>query len=220
MDSLAALVPGGDPRAARVCILDYGSGNVRSVQNLVATIAPSVSISNDPAEIAAATHLILPGVGAFGASMDRIRATLPLDVLAREVLEAGKPFLGICVGMQVLATRGLEFGTHDGLGWLPGDVRRLESGGMPLPHVGWNSVVPTQSSVLTAGFGKDLDFYFVHTFVYDAPVADDVVARTEYGESFCSAVERGNVFGVQFHPEKSQKAGALLVRNFLSLVRA
>lgn len=207
------------PESARVCILDYGSGNVRSVMNLVSTITPSVRISNDPDVIAAASHLILPGVGAFGASMDRIRALLPLDVVAAQVLEDGKPFLGICVGMQVLAERGLEFGDFPGLGWLPGVVRRLEAGVLPLPHVGWNGVAPARPSALTAGFGHELDFYFVHSYAYDAPSADHVAAWTEYGERFCAIIERGNIFGVQFHPEKSQKAGELLLRNFLSLAR-
>lgn len=215
-----SLQSGGDPTTARVCILDYGSGNVRSVLNLVATISPSVTISNEADDIRSASHLILPGVGAFGASMDRIRATLPLDLLSRVVRDGGTPFLGICVGMQVLAERGLEFGSHAGLGWLPGDVRRLDSGALPLPHVGWNSVVSLRPSALTAGFGREMDFYFVHSYIYEAPVSEDVVGSTEYGEAFCAIVERDNIFGAQFHPEKSQKAGALLLRNFLSLRKA
>lgn len=210
-------VRSGSPESSQVCILDYGSGNVQSVMNLVSTITPSVCISNEPDTIKSASHLILPGVGAFGSSMDRIRASLPLDVISGEVFGEGKPFLGICVGMQVLAERGLEFGDFDGLGWLPGVVRRLEVGNLPLPHVGWNSVEPAKPSMLTAGFGDNLDFYFVHSYVYVATSADNVSAWTEYGERFCSVVERGNVFGVQCHPEKSQKAGELLLRNFLSL---
>jgi glutamine amidotransferase len=213
----SGLSPAADPRSAQVCILDYGSGNVQSVRNLVSTITSTVSISNDSHAIESASHLILPGVGAFGASMERIRARLPLGVITSAVLERGKPFLGICVGMQMLAERGLEFGSFEGLGWLPGEVRRLAAGDLLLPHVGWNTAEPVRTSPLTAGLGEEADFYFLHSYIYNAPRDEDVVARTEYGERFCSIVERGNIFGVQFHPEKSQKAGEVLIRNFLSL---
>ena len=199
----------------RVCILDYGSGNVRSVFNLVSTIA-AAAISNDPAEIRNATHLILPGVGAFGAAMSRIRARIPMDVVSRTVGE-GKPFLGICVGLQVLADKGFEFGEHDGLGWIGGTVTRLETGDLPLPHVGWNSIVTHRDSPLLQSFRADEDFYFVHSFAVRPRDAGDIVATTEYGERFPCIMSRGNVHGVQFHPEKSQRAGRRLLQNFLQL---
>jgi imidazole glycerol-phosphate synthase subunit HisH len=206
-----------DPQAPhRVCILDYGSGNVRSVFNLLCTISPQVDISNDPEAIRSATHLILPGVGAFGAAMKRIRAQIPLDVVEDEVLRQRKPFLGICVGFQVLADKGHEFGEHDGLGWLGGSVDRLESGDLPVPHVGWNSVeVDGESSGLLDGIQAGEDFYFVHSFVFRPSRQSDVVSTTDYGETFASAASRDNIHGVQFHPEKSQRAGRRLIENFL-----
>jgi glutamine amidotransferase len=199
----------------KVCILDYGSGNVRSVYNLLATIVADVEITNAPGAIEGASHLILPGVGAFGASMTKIRNRIPIDVVEREVRN-GKPFLGICVGMQVLAEKGFEFGEHDGLGWIPGVVDKLESAPNPLPHIGWNSVDFKGSwSPLLESFDTHQDFYFVHSYVFRPRDAGAVVASTEYGETFCSILGRDNVFGVQFHPEKSQKAGRILVQNFL-----
>jgi glutamine amidotransferase len=197
-----------------ICILNYGSGNVQSVCNLVSTISSDVRVSNDAADIRAATHLILPGVGAFGASMARIRATVPIDVLEEEVLQRRKPFLGICVGFQVLADKGLEFGEHDGLGWLGGRVDRLQSGTLPLPHIGWNNIVVQRPSPLLDHLRDDEDFYFVHSFAFRPARPDDVVAVTEYGEPFAAVASRGNIHGVQFHPEKSQRAGRRLLENF------
>lgn len=206
-------------RAARanVCILDYGSGNVQSVYNLISTIAPTAQISNQPETIRAASHLILPGVGAFGASMEKIRSRIPIDVVEEVVLHGGRPLLGICVGFQVMADTGLEFGEHAGLGWLGGEVRRLETGELPLPHVGWNNIELARPSPLLDGIRPDEDFYFVHSYAMVPAQQDDVVARTEYGQSFVAMASRGNLHGVQFHPEKSQRAGRRLLENFLSI---
>ncbi len=205
------------PGDARVCILDYGSGNVQSVSNLLSTIASEVRVSNDPDDIRAASHLILPGVGAFGASIARIHATIPLDVVEDVVQRQRRPFLGICVGFQVLADTGFEFGEHRGLGWLGGDVRRLECGDLPLPHVGWNNIQVRHASPLLAGVRPDEDFYFVHSYVMTPARPEDVVATTEYGEAFVCVASRDNVHGVQFHPEKSQRAGRRLIENFLAM---
>jgi glutamine amidotransferase len=202
---------------SRVCILDYGSGNVKSVSNLFTSIVGEVVVSNDPADIEKATHIVLPGVGAFGAAMRRIRETLPLDVLRRRVMTEKTPFLGICVGMQVLADRGVEFGEHPGLGWVPGSVNKLDSKNLPLPHVGWNGVAAARTHPLLAGLENEPDFYFVHSFVFHAADPNDVLATTDYGEDFCSVVQKGNLYGVQFHPEKSQRAGMKLAKNFLAI---
>ena len=201
----------------RVCILDYGSGNVKSVFNLFSTLAGQVQVSNAPADIEAASHIVLPGVGAFAAAMRRIHETLPLDVLERVVRQQGRPFLGICVGMQVLADVGHEFGETPGLGWIPGQVRQLDAGPHPLPHIGWNNIDLARPSALLAGLEDAPDFYYVHSYAFEAREPADVLATTEYGARFSAAVSRDNVYGVQFHPEKSQRAGMRLVNNFLAL---
>lgn len=201
----------------RVCILDYGSGNVKSVFNLFSAVAANVVVSNDPARIEDATHIVLPGVGAFGAAMRRIHEALPLDVLERVVRGQGKPFLGICVGMQVLADQGYEFGETAGLGWIGGSVRQLQAGSFPLPHIGWNNIDVQRHSPLLDGLEHAPDFYYVHSFAFDAADPADVLATTEYGQQFAGVIARGNIHGVQFHPEKSQRAGMRLVKNFLAL---
>ena len=202
---------------ARVCILDYGSGNVRSVFNLFRAVCEHVIISNLVVDIATATHLVLPGVGAFGAAMRRIGDTIPIAALRRQVLENGKPFLGICVGMQVLADRGREFGDFEGLGWIPGEVDKLDASRERLPHVGWNDIRVQQRSRLLEGLGSGTDFYYLHSFALRCADPSKVLATTYYGEEFCCAVQSGNIFGVQFHPEKSQHAGRRLVENFLNI---
>jgi glutamine amidotransferase len=202
---------------ARVCILHYGSGNVRSVSNLFASLDASVVVSSARSDIANASHLVLPGVGAFGATMRKMQNVLPMDAVEQAVISGGKPFLGICVGMHVMAERGPEFGDFTGLGWIAGTVERLSSAHLPLPHIGWNNVVSERPTPLLLGLENEPDFYFVHSFVLHAVNPGHVAGTTEYGEQFCSVVQRDNVCGVQFHPEKSQRAGMRLARNFLSL---
>ena len=201
----------------KVCILDYGFGNVRSVSNLIAHLGIDGVVSNQPGDITQATHLILPGVGAFGAAMEKIRDRLPLELLEQEVVTGSKPFLGICVGMQVLADVGHEFGKHAGLGWIPGEVRKLDSRGEVLPHIGWNDIILQNPCPLLEGLGEVLDFYFVHSYAFTPQSEDCVMATTEYGIKFPAMIQRDNLYGVQFHPEKSQKAGQRLVMNFLAL---
>ena len=201
----------------KVCILDYGSGNVKSVFNIFSTLCRDVIISNQVCDIIAATHIVLPGVGAFEVAMEKIKHKIPLDVLQQEVFQHKKPFLGICVGMQVLADKGQEFGEHDGLGWIPGIVRKLESGKLPLPHVGWNDVGIIRPNPLFNGLDKNCDFYFVHSYVFQEKDEANIIAKTDYEEKFNSAVFKDNIYGVQFHPEKSQVSGRLLLKNFLNL---
>jgi imidazole glycerol-phosphate synthase subunit HisH len=201
----------------KVCILDYGSGNVGSVYNLVSLLTNDVSISNSESDIREATHLILPGVGAFGASMYKIHERIPLAVLEEEVLEGNKQFLGICIGMQVLASKGMEFGEHKGLGWIPGTVNKVDSRGLPLPHIGWNNITASTSCLLFKGFHENWDFYFVHSYAFCPEVDECVIARVEYGSEIVAGVQRGNIIGVQFHPEKSQKVGRRLIKNFLGI---
>ena len=202
---------------ARVCVLDFGCGNVRSVYNMLSLLSGEVCVSNEPEAIRSASHIILPGVGAFGASMDKIKKWIPLDVLENEVLEKGKPFLGICVGMQVMAERGYEFGEHEGLGWIQGEVVKHDSRELSLPHIGWNSIDIVRASFMLKRFESNQDFYFVHSFVFREKNRECRAARTHYGTDFTSMVQKDNIFGVQFHPEKSQKAGKILLKNFLEV---
>ena len=201
----------------KVCILDYGSGNVKSVFNLLSSLIDDVVVSNEPIMIAYASHIILPGVGAFGSAMRKIKETLPLDTLEQEILTKKKPFLGICVGMQVMASIGVEFGEHSGLGWIEGRVDKMEIKGLPLPHVGWNNVISKKESPLLEGLGNDPDFYFVHSYAFNVKNPESLLASTIYGEEFCSVIQHENLFGVQFHPEKSQLTGIKLMKNFLSI---
>jgi glutamine amidotransferase len=201
----------------KVCILDYGSGNINSVKNIITYLKYDVIVSNQEADILKCTHLLLPGVGAFGASMNKIKNRIPLKILENEVIKSEKPFLGICVGMQILADKGYEFGENDGLGWISGKVEKLDSKSLPLPHVGWNDVRTKKESELLTGLNENHDFYFVNSYAFKAYNNENVVAETEYGSWFTSIIQKDNIFGVQFHPEKSQKAGQLLLKNFLCL---
>lgn len=200
----------------KICILDYGSGNVKSVYNLIHTFTKEVIISNNNLDLQEATHLILPGVGAFGSSMQKIKEKIDLKILNQLVFKKKVPFLGICVGMQVLADKGFEFGEYDGLGWIHGKVIHLDSGEMPLPHIGWNNLIIKNECKLITGLNSDFDFYFVHSYVFDVLDKEKSIAITEYGSEFVSIVNQDNIYGVQFHPEKSQLAGKKIIQNFLN----
>ena len=203
----------------RAVIVDYGIGNVDSVARAVEECGARALISASESDIAAATHLILPGVGAFGDGMRNLRER-GLDAMLREqVLVGGIPFLGICLGMQLMATRGLEHGVTEGLGWIEGEVRRFTPTreDTRIPHIGWSEVEPARESALLAGITPGRDFYFVHSYHLACKDERDVLARTAYCDGFVSAVGRDRIFGVQFHPEKSQRAGFAVLRNFLAL---
>lgn len=200
---------------AKICILDYGSGNVASVHNAVSRLADS-TISNRKIDILRASHIILPGVGAFGAAMEKINSKLPLDTLFTEIGK-GKPLLGICVGAQVLMEFGEEQGNYAGLALIEGSVGLLDSNGLRLPHIGWNNVSPQGYSPLLKDINEIEDFYFVHSYAVNRINKDSIIATTEYGSQFPSIFFKENVFGVQFHPEKSQKAGLKLLSNFADL---
>jgi imidazole glycerol-phosphate synthase subunit HisH len=200
---------------SRVCILDYGSGNVGSVFNLLQHLGIKSLISNKEKEIQNSTHLILPGVGSFGAAMEKIMLNLPMKLIEDEVVARKKPFLGICIGMQILANYGYEFGKHDGLGWIDGEVGLINAGENPLPHIGWNNVTSVQPSKLMMGLEQINDFYFVNSYCFKVQNIDNLIAETTYHENFASIVGRDNILGVQFHPEKSQGAGQKIIRNFL-----
>jgi glutamine amidotransferase len=195
-----------------VAIIDYGVGNLRSVEKAFQAGGAEAVVSSDEEVLRTAEKLVLPGVGAFRACMEALKGR-GYDRLVRERVEAGTPLLGVCVGMQMLFEESEEFGRCEGLGFLRGRVRRFE-GGLHVPQVGWNQVGWKRSHPLRAGLEDGAFFYFVHSFYCDAEEPEAVLGETEYGTSYASVVARGNVCGVQFHPEKSQAEGLRLLSNF------
>ena len=200
-----------------IVVVDYGMGNVRSVVNALAAAGADAKVSSAVDDFRAAERIVLPGVGAFGDCMRNLAASGLVGVLEEEVRGRRKPFLGICVGMQLLAREGHENGVHAGLGWLPGVVTRftVEDKGLKVPHVGWNEVVTMRPSVLLRGIKDRSTFYFVHSYHFVCEDPETVTAACDYGAPFTAAVEQGNVFGTQFHPEKSEDNGQRLLQNFL-----
>jgi len=198
--------------SARIAILDYGMGNLRSVEKALEHVGVTASITNDAGEVRAADGVILPGVGAFPRAMERVRE-LGLDELIAERREEGVPILGICLGLQLLFDSSSELGGADGLGLLEGPVGELEAEGLKVPHIGWEPVRWERDSRLTDGIPSETPFYFVHSFA-PRPRAEDLLGSAVYGNRFACAAERDNVFGVQFHPEKSSAAGLRLLSNF------
>lgn len=201
-----------------IAIIDYGMGNKHSVYNALKYIGADAFISSDAYEISRAEKIILPGVGAFGAAMENLQQLGLRDILNEEVIVKGKPFLGICLGMQLLAETGTEKGLFPGLGWIAGDVLKLrpEDDGFKLPHVGWNDIKLVQDSDLFKGLKKERAFYFVHSYVMQLKDSRDLAAESDYGEKFTAAVQKDNIFATQFHPEKSQKNGLIILENFVN----
>lgn len=203
-----------------VALIDYGSGNLRSAEKALVRAAggtAEIVVTSDPQAILAADRIVLPGVGAFAACMRAFQARPGLEEALNEAVQThGKPFLGICVGMQLLASRGLEFGETPGLGWIPGDVRLVEPSDphAKIPHMGWNNLTDLSGPALVAEIGAQ-PMYFTHSFAFYPTDSKDVAAYVDHGGKFPAAVARGNVAGVQFHPEKSQSAGLALLARFL-----
>jgi glutamine amidotransferase len=201
-------------------IVDYGMGNLRSVRNAVAYLGGDAGVSSDPAAIARSDKLILPGVGSFRRAMENIGRRGLADPLAEAVLHRKVPVLGICLGMQLLATHGQEDGSTSGLGWIQGEVVafQFEDASVRVPHVGFNSVVATaRSSKLFGHIEEPTDFYFVHSFYLRCDSDASVALWCDYNGRFCAGVERENVFGTQFHPEKSQANGLAVLARFLRI---
>jgi imidazole glycerol-phosphate synthase subunit HisH len=196
-----------------IAVVDYGMGNRRSVEKALQHVGAEATITADHALIAAAERIVIPGVGAFPAAMERLDA-LGLTELLRERARAGVPTLGICLGMQLLFESSWEHGGAPGLGLLEGEVTYLDTKGERLPHIGWN-LVRTKPARLTAGIG-DVAFYHVHSLVVRPADKSIVTGTTTHGEAFASIVESGNVYGAQFHPEKSSRDGLALLANFVS----
>jgi glutamine amidotransferase len=203
--------------AAQIGVVDYGMGNRRSVQKALEHIGARAVISRDHEELRRCDALVLPGVGAFPRAMRRLNE-LGLADLLRQATEQRTPLLGICLGMQLLFERSEEHEATDGLGLLAGEVTRLRTGGLPVPHIGWNEVAFERASPLTAGLPTGgCPFYHVHSYAARPRQQDDVIGSTEYGERFATIVGRGSTFGVQFHPEKSSVHGLAMIASFAGL---
>jgi glutamine amidotransferase len=200
----------------RIAILDYGMGNLRSVEKALEHVGATAVITSAPAKAEEADGLVLPGVGAFPKAMKRIRE-LRMDALACDWAAAGKPLLGICLGMQLLFERSSENEGARGLGLLEGEVTAIDAPGLKVPHMGWEPVSWRRSAPLVDGLADGTPFYFVHSFAARPAQAEDVLGTAEWGERFACVVERGSIRGVQFHPEKSSAAGLRLLSNFASV---
>jgi len=196
-----------------IAIIDYGMGNLRSVQKAFESLGQDARVTRSPQAIRDASHVVLPGVGAFGdcmANLERYELVEPI----RRAIQSGKPFLGICLGLQLLFTESEEFGTHQGLGIVRGKVRRFPAAGLKVPHMGWNSIRVTRTAPPLAGVDTGAFVYFVHSYYVDPEDRSVACTETEYGAPFVSSIGRENLFACQFHPEKSQTVGLSIIRNF------
>jgi len=205
-----------------IAIVDYGMANLRSVERALAHVGGDPVITGDPAVIARADKVVLPGVGAFCAAMTNLQQS-GLHEAVLEAIQAGKPFLGICLGLQMLFETSSEMGRSPGLGVLPGEVVRFFAEGTPagaetlkVPHIGWNALTLTRPSRLLHGLEDGAMVYFVHSYFPDPGDSEVMIATSDYGVDFCCAVEKGNLAATQFHPEKSGAVGQQILRNFLS----
>jgi imidazole glycerol-phosphate synthase subunit HisH len=200
-----------------VVVVDYGMGNLRSVAKALEAVGARVSIATKPEDVRNGERIVLPGQGAFRDCIANLRATGLVDALTVEVLEKHKPFLGICLGLQLLADVSYENGTFEGLGWIPGRVERVTvtDSSLKLPHIGWNDVA-FRDTPLADGLKKNPIFYFDHSYHFVTGTQDVVIGSCDYGGTFAAAVQKENIFAVQFHPEKSQEVGLRLLRNFLN----
>lgn len=198
-----------------IALIDYGAGNVRSVHKALTAVGAEVTITQDPAVVLTADKVVLPGVGAFGDCMGALKG-LGMVSAMQQVVDRGVPFLGICVGMQVLFEHGLEMGNHQGLGLLPGQVVRFDiDPALKVPHTGWNQIEPRQPVYLLRDLPLNAWAYFNHGYFCQAD-SEHILATADYGGPFACVVGKDNVLGIQFHPEKSQHVGLHIMRNFVS----
>jgi glutamine amidotransferase len=199
-----------------IVIIDYGISNLKSVKNILEVIGAEVIISNKKEDIEKAERIILPGVGSFDEGIGNLEKLGLIEILRKEVLEKKKPFLGICLGMQLLATKGNEGRENKGLNFIPGEVKRLKlKKEFKVPHVGWDDIIIKKETPLFNGMTKDKNFYFVHSY-YFIPESDEcIVATCNYDKEFVCAIQKGNIFATQFHPEKSQINGMKFMENFI-----
>ena len=197
-----------------IALIDYGIGNLRSVEKALAAVGAYVQLTTEPEVIRAADKVVLPGVGAFGDGMAGLRQR-GLEAVIETVFQEGKALLGICLGMQLLFEVSYELGEHRGLGLLPGEVRKFERGDLKVPQTGWNQVRAEKDSPLLASLAPNSYAYFNHSYYCEPANREDILASSEYGVRYAAVVGRGRLYGVQFHPEKSQAVGLQILRNFV-----
>ena len=200
-----------------IAIINSGIGNIRSAANAFEHIGADVKITTDPQDLIDADKIVFPGVGAFCDGMTAIANTGLIQTLKMQIVEKKKPYLGICLGMQLLASKGHEDGTYDGLGIIEGEVSLLPSKDVKLPHIGWNNVIAEKEAILFKELEDDPTFYFVHSYGLTPKDPSIIAAQCDYGSLFCASIQKDNIFGVQFHPEKSQKNGLQLLKNFVNI---
>ena len=205
-------------KTTKIIILDYGSGNVRSVANSLSHLNLNYKISNDNEDLEQSTHIILPGVGSYGASIEKIKKKIDIVFLKNEIFFNKKFFLGICVGMQVLSTKGYEFDESIGLNFISGKVTKIKTKNLPTIHTGWNEInIINKKCNILDGLSNKSAFYFTHGYKFELSNDKNLVSNTMYNEYFPSIIQDKNIYGVQFHPEKSQNSGLKLLSNFSKL---
>ncbi|MBN2452652.1 MAG: imidazole glycerol phosphate synthase subunit HisH [Candidatus Omnitrophica bacterium] len=201
-------------------IIDYGMGNVQSVLNGFEYVGAAAQVIEKRDDLSACSRIVLPGVGAFGVGMEALRKRGFIEALREEVIEQNKPFLGICLGMQLICRESFEFGRHDGLGWIDAVVRRIpDNTGVCIPHMGWDDITVRRGNRLLDASGSP-DMYFVHSYYVDTADSRIITATCRYGLEFTAMIEKGNIYAVQFHPEKSQAAGLGILRRFAEVKEA
>lgn len=200
-----------------IMIVDYGMGNVRSVAKAFELLGNNVVISSNPEDLIKADKIVLPGVGAFGEGMKNLNKLSLKEVLTQQVFEKKKPFLGICLGMQLIAKESEEFGLHKGLGWINAKVKAFDvvDKKLKVPHVGWNNISLKKDNSLFKGIKEGAEFYFVHSFHMVCEDKNNIIATCDYGGEITAAVQHENIFATQFHPEKSQVKGLKIIKNFV-----
>ncbi|HSI10802.1 MAG TPA: imidazole glycerol phosphate synthase subunit HisH [Chthoniobacter sp.] len=204
-----------------IAIIDYGMGNLGSVANAFQVLGAEAKIVADPAALRDASGIVLPGVGAFGDGMRNLHERGFVEEMQAQVVEGGKPFLGLCLGLQLLGTTGFEHGTHAGLGWVPGVVDRLAvPGDLRVPHIGWNDVRFVKTDGVYAGLGDKQVCYFVHSYAFQPEDRSVISGVCDYGVEFVASIACGNIHATQFHPEKSHKAGLAMLRNWSNLTKS
>jgi glutamine amidotransferase len=203
-----------------ISIIDYGLGNIHAFVNIYKSLNIQTKVVSDHHDIINADKLILPGVGAFDSAMQKLKSINILDSINEFTLIKKKPILGVCVGMQIMA-KSSEEGEIEGLGWIDSNVKLFNSNNLnsdyPVPHMGWNNILPEKENILLKGLSKESFFYYLHSYYFECNDPENIIATTEYINKFTCVVSKENIFGIQFHPEKSHDAGSILLKNFSDL---